>query len=586
MDTIQRELREFAGVSAIIYDQTCATEKRRRRKRGQFPDPARRVFINDAVCEGCGDCSSKSNCMSVTNVATEFGNKRKIDQSSCNKDFTCLDGFCPSFVTVEGGKLRKPAAMQDSMEDVWLLPEPEVACSQTPYGILITGVGGTGVVTIGALLGMAAFIEGKGVLSLDMAGMAQKGGAVWSHIRIAADQADLNAPRIAEGEANFLLGCDLVVSANSETLVKVRQDITHALVNLEESITSAFVRTYAGQAETGDLQRHPEPDFCADQLKEQISEAVGHQNADFIGASQLATALMGDSIATNMFMLGYACQRGWLPVSHESLMQAVALNGTAIAANKAAFLWGRRAAVDLKKVEARIGQKQSSGSDRTETLDDLVARRVTFLTQYHDARFAERYHHRVLQFRHIEQELFGAPGKLTEAVARNYFKVLAIKDEYEVARLYARPEFLSKVATEFEGDFKLRFHLAPPLFSGGKKSAYGPWVLGAFKLLAQARRIRNTWLDPFARTHERKAELAWLREYETVLEALAKEFTANRHKLAIELAELPDAVRGYGPVKDRYLLSARERMEALLTRWRAPEFSNATQQSKIAVKLI
>ncbi|MFI8558217.1 indolepyruvate ferredoxin oxidoreductase family protein [Pseudomonas putida] len=590
MDAVQRELREFAGVSAIIYDQTCAAEKRRRRKRGKFPDPDRRVVINEAVCEGCGDCSSKSNCMSVVNVATEFGNKREIDQSSCNKDFTCLNGFCPSFVTVEGGKLKKPAALKDSTQDVWMLPEPQVKPVAEPYDILVTGVGGTGVVTIGALLGMAAFIEGKGTLNLDMAGMAQKGGAVWSHIRIAGDQGDLNAPRIAEGEASLLLGCDLVVSANSETLLKVRQGVTHALVNLEESITSAFVRTYAGQAETGDLQRHPEPDFCADQLKDQIREAVGQGNTQFIDGSYLATALMGDSIATNMFMLGYACQMGWLPVGYEALMQAVELNGTAVASNKAAFMWGRRAAVDLDKVKDLVERKQPTQGDLklSQSLDEMVERRVAFLTEYHDARFAAQYYKRILTFKELEKRLFGQTGKLTEAVARNYFKVLAIKDEYEVARLYSRPEFLEKINAQFEGDFKLQFHLAPPLFSGGKKSGYGPWMLRAFKLLASVKRIRNTWMDPFARTHERKVEVSWLHDYEGILSMLESGLCAQKYDLAVQLADLPDAVRGYGPVKDRYLANAKTRLGTLMTQWNAPVFSDAAAaaESKIVVKLI
>lgn len=577
MDAIQRQLREFAGVSAIIYDQTCAAEKRRRRKRGTFNDPARRVVINEAVCEGCGDCSSQSNCMSVVNVATEFGNKREIDQSSCNKDFTCLNGFCPSFVTVEGGKLKKPAALKDETQAVWMLPEPSIKPVATPYDILVTGVGGTGVVTIGALLGMAAFIEGKGVLNLDMAGMAQKGGAVWSHIRIAANQADLNAPRIAEGEASLLLGCDLVVSANSETLIKVRQGVTHALVNLEESITSAFVRTYAGQAETGDLKRHPEPDFCTEQLTDQIREAVGSSNAHFIDGSDLATALMGDSIATNMFMLGYACQMGWLPVGHEALMQAVELNATAVASNKAAFMWGRRAAVDLHKVKALVEGKRPVKGDLalSQTLEERVGRRVEFLTQYHDARYAARYLHRVEQIKALEQRLVGQAGRLTEAVAQNYFKVLAIKDEYEVARLYSRPEFLHKINAQFDGPFTLHFHLAPPVFGRAKKAAYGPWMLRAFKLLASVRRIRNTWLDPFARTHERQVDVSWLRDYEGILGTLETELCIENYDLAVELAQLPDAVRGYGAVKDRYLANAKHRLASLTTQWNAPAFTNA-----------
>ncbi|WP_462402206.1 indolepyruvate ferredoxin oxidoreductase family protein [Pseudomonas sp. Marseille-QA0332] len=589
MDAIQRELREFAGVSAIIYDQTCAAEKRRRRKRGKFPDPARRVVIDEAVCEGCGDCSSKSNCMSVTNLVTEFGNKRQIDQSSCNKDFSCLDGFCPSFVTIEGGKLRKPTAQQAEASEVWLLPEPVLQPLRHPYDILVTGVGGTGVVTIGALLGMAAFIEGKGVVNLDMAGMAQKGGAVWSHIRIASQQADLDAPRIAEGEAKLLLGCDLVVSANSETLVKLRQNVTQALVNLEQSITSAFVRSYAGQAETGDLQRHPEPDLRADQLQEQIREATGPGNAEFIEASHLATALMGDSIATNMFMLGYACQKGWLPVGHAALMQAVELNGTAVAANKTAFTWGRRAAVDL----ARVTEKAASGpgakgpSKLSETLQQIIERRVEFLTEYHDARYAERYRQRVLRFEALERRMFGQPGALSEAVSRGYFKVLAIKDEYEVARLYTRPEFLEKIASQFEGHYKLQFHLAPPLFSGGRKSTYGGWMLRVFRMLAGLRRVRNSWLDPFARTHERTVELGWLREYEALLDDLENGFAPEHQALAVELAALPEAVRGYGAVKDRYLSKARERLRELSSRLHAPAFADAAERpSTIPARLV
>ncbi|MGH8384265.1 MAG: indolepyruvate ferredoxin oxidoreductase family protein [Pseudomonas sp.] len=587
MDEIQKELREFSGVSAIIYDQTCAAEKRRRRKRGKFADPARRVVINEAVCEGCGDCSSQSNCMSVTNVLTEFGNKRQIDQSSCNKDFTCLDGFCPSFVTVEGGKLKKAAALKEGAQDLWLLPEPEVQSTAQPYDILVTGVGGTGVVTIGALLGMAAFFEGKGVLNLDMAGMAQKGGAVWSHIRIAGEQAALDAPRIAEGEAKLLLGCDLMVSANSETLVKLRQGVTHALVNVEQSITSAFVRTYAGQAETGDLLRHPEPEFCADQMQAQIEDAVGASHALFIDASKIATALMGDSIATNMFMLGFACQMGWLPVSQHALLQAVGLNGTAVASNKAAFMWGRRAAVDLPRVKDLITRKASerSSGQLSESLAEIVQRRVEFLTQYQDAQYAQRYLQRVEAFKQLETRLFGAAGQLSEIVARNYFKVMAIKDEYEVARLYTRPEFLDKVNAQFEGDFRLQFHLAPPLFSGGKKSGFGSWMLKAFKLLSSVRRIRNSWLDPFARTHERKVELAWLQEYEQVLELLQSGLSTDRFNLAVELAQLPDAVRGYGPVKDRYLHNARQRLQQLSVRWNAPTHTDASQKTPARIPL-
>ena len=575
MDDVQKELREFKGVSAIIYDQTCAAEKRRRRKRGKFPDPARRVLINEAVCEGCGDCSSKSNCMSVTSVETEFGNKRAIDQSSCNKDFTCLNGFCPSFVTIEGGSLRKPKALAQT--DDWALPTPQLASLEQPCSILITGVGGTGVVTIGALLGMAAFIEGKGTLNLDMAGMAQKGGAVWSHIRIARRQEELHAPRIAEGEANLLLGCDLVVSANAETLSKLRQGVTHALVNSEESLTSAFVRNFARQAETGDLQRHPDTQFPTAAMNGQIREAVGEGQAEFIDASRLATALMGDSIATNTFMLGFACQKGWLPVGEAALLQAIEINGAAVPFNKAAFLWGRRAAVDLPRVRQLL--RKATGPALSQSLDEVVARRVEQLVEYQDAAFAQRYKARVERFIAAETKLRGAPGSLSEAVARHYFKVLAIKDEYEVARLFTQGDFLKKVEETFEGDYRLNFHLAPPVFNKGKKASYGPWMMKGFKVLAKVRRIRNTWLDPFARTHERKVELEWLRAYEALLDEVEHGLRADNLELAVKLARLPDAVRGYGPVKDRYLGNAGQEKERLLDEWRnGPRFHEVGAQ--------
>ncbi|MCF4992590.1 indolepyruvate ferredoxin oxidoreductase family protein, partial [Pseudomonas gessardii] len=512
MDEVQEQLRQFQGVSAIIYDQTCAAEKRRRRKRGKFPDPARRVVINEAVCEGCGDCSSKSNCMSVVTVETEYGHKREIDQSSCNKDFTCLNGFCPSFVTVEGGALRKPKALAATADDVWELPTPATVTLDEPYSILVTGVGGTGVVTIGALLGMAAFIEGKGTLNLDMAGMAQKGGAVWSHIRIAAHQDQLFAPRIAEGEAALLLGCDLVVSANTETLSKLRQGVTHALINSEESITSAFVRTFAQQAESGDLQKHPDPTFQTQSMSAQIAEAVGQAQADFVDASKIATALMGDSIATNTFMLGYAYQKGWLPVGEAALLQAIELNGTAVPFNLSAFAWGRRSAEDLPRVLRKLeaGNVQNADRRQSQSLEETLERRVAFLTAYQNKAYAQRYRQRVEQVMAAETALLGQPGKLSASVARYYFKVLAIKDEYEVARLFTDGQFLEKIQAGFEGDYRLRFHLAPPLLNDNgtgrepKKRSFGPWMLQGFKLLAKLRFLRNTWLDPFGRTHERK----------------------------------------------------------------------------------
>ncbi|MCL5042162.1 MAG: indolepyruvate ferredoxin oxidoreductase family protein [Gammaproteobacteria bacterium] len=590
MEALQKELREYAGVSAIVYDQTCAAEKRRRRKRGKYPDPARRVVINEAVCEGCGDCSSKSNCMSVVTVDTEFGQKRSIDQSSCNKDFSCLSGFCPSFVTVEGGALRKAKALSGSDDNEWQLPTPVLAPLDQPYSILVTGVGGTGVVTIGALLGMAAFIEGKGVLNLDMAGMAQKGGAVWSHIRIAADQSQLHAPRIAAGETSLLLGCDLVVSANNETLEKLRHGVTQALVNSEESITSAFVRTFAMQAESGDLQAHPDPKFRTQAMSAQIAEAVGEQQATFVDASRIATALMGDSIATNTFMLGFAYQKGWLPVAKESLVQAIELNGTAVDFNLKAFNWGRRAAADLAQVQSLIDSNSAKAADQplSQTLEEIIQRRTSALTDYQNAVLADKYLTRVQQIRDAEISLLGEPGKLTEAVARNYFKVLAIKDEYEVARLYTNGDFLKKIESSFEGDYKLKFHLAPPVLNSAKpgeeprKRSYGPWMLRGFKLLAHLKFLRNTVIDPFGYTAERKVERQWLATYEGVLDQLVENLTEEKLAIAIELASLPDIVRGYGPVKERYLEQAKKQHALLLNRWHGnlePQFHDATAAS-------
>lgn len=582
MDQVQQELREFEGVSALIYDQTCAAEKRRRRKRGKFADPARRVVINEAVCEGCGDCSSKSNCMSVVPVETEFGRKREIDQSSCNKDFTCLTGFCPSFVTVEGGKLRKPKALAQSAEEQWTLPTPLPLALDEPCSILVTGVGGTGVVTIGALLGMAAFIEGKGALNLDMAGMAQKGGAVWSHIRIAARQDQLFAPRIAEGETSLLLGCDLVVSAHTDTLTKLRHGVTHALINSEQSITSAFVRTFARQAETGDLTVNPDPVFRSQGMAEQIIDSVGRDHAMFLDASRIATALMGDSIATNTFMLGHAYQMGWLPVGEESLMQAIELNGTAVEFNRMAFLWGRRAAVDLPRLLARLETLKVQSPDRvlSQTLNQGINRRMDMLRAYQNEAYAQRYLSRVEAIRKAESLLLGKPGSLTEAVARYYYKVMAIKDEYEVARLFTDGEFLKKIEASFEGDFALRFHLAPPVLNKAgvepKKGSYGPWMLSGFKVLARMKFLRNTWLDPFGRTHERKVERQWLADYESVLDLILKELSQDNHALAVSLAELPDAVRGYGPVKERYLVHAQAKHLELLAQWNGkPMFVDA-----------
>ncbi len=573
LDQVQRELRTVPGVSAIIYDQTCAAEKRRRRKRGKFPDPATRVVINDLVCEGCGDCSDKSNCMSVTAVETEFGRKRTIDQSSCNKDFSCVKGFCPSFVTIEGGKLRKGKAAQVAADAFAALPLPTLPSTAAPWGILITGVGGTGVVTIGALLGMAAHLEGKGISVLDMAGLAQKGGAVWSHVRIADRQEALYAARVAAGEANAVIGCDLVVSAGDESLAKMRLGHTRVVINRDQTNTSEFVRGFAAQARSGDVIRNADPQFPAAAMEAQIVDAVGADNVEFLEATRLATVLLGDSIATNLFMLGFAWQKGLVPLSFEALMRAIEINGAAVAANKAAFQWGRRAAVEPQAVaEAAKPQHGKPEHHRlSKSLDEVIARRKAQLVAYQDEAYAARYVKLVERVRAAEARV--APGitLLSEAVARGYHKLLAYKDEYEVARMYTDSDFLARVAEEFEGDYKLVFNLAPPMLADRdpatgqlQKRRYGQWMLKGMKLLAKMKGLRGGALDPFARSADRKLDRALINEYEAVIEEIVTRLDSANHETAIELAGLPEDIRGFGHVRERHVETARKRQAELL----------------------
>ncbi len=563
LDQIQRDLREVEGTTVLIYDQTCAAEKRRRRKRGTFPDPDRRVFINDLVCEGCGDCSVKSNCVSVVPNETEFGTKRAIDQSSCNKDFSCLKGFCPSFVTVEGAKLHKSKAVEQAPgkgERPWpVLPEPEVPSLDEPYGILVTGVGGTGVVTIGALLGMAAHIEGKGCSVLDMAGLAQKGGAVLSHIRLAEKPEDLHAVRISAGGADVLLGCDLVVAAAPDALSKVREGHTRAVINDQESIT-------------GDFTRHStDYRFPKQPLMDMVDEATGKGRTDFVSASRIATGLLGDSIASNLFMLGFAWQKGLVPLSAESIDQAIELNGVAVSFNRQAFLWGRRAAEDLAAVEKLALPDTAPASHKvSQSLDELVERRREFLTGYQDAAYADRYRAVVERARKAEAERTPGLTGFAEAVARYAFKVMAYKDEYEVARLYSDPEFEAKLRNQFTGDFKVKLHLAPPMIADRdpatghlKKREYGPWIFKAFRVLTRLKGLRGTAFDPFGRTAERKAERRLRDDYLALVERLSGELSPGNHALAVELATLPDQVRGYGHIKEANLERARARWTAL-----------------------
>jgi indolepyruvate ferredoxin oxidoreductase len=588
LDAVQRDLREYPGLSVLVYDQTCAAEKRRRRKRGKMPDPARRVVINDRVCENCGDCSAKSNCMSVVPVATEFGRKREIDQSACNKDFSCLEGFCPSFVTVEGGALRrgKALAAEPAGGSATMLPEPPLATVDVPYGILVTGVGGTGVVTIGALLGVAATLEGKGVTTLDMAGLAQKGGPVWTHVRIAATQDALHSARIAAGEANLVLGCDLVVTGADDSLSKMRAGVTRAVVNSDFSITSDFVRTFAAQALSGDVSQIRDPQFPASDMEAQISAAAGPLGADFVPAARLATALLGDSIATNLFMVGYAYQKGLLPVSSGSIMQAIEMNGAAVAMNQAAFVWGRKAALDLAEVETAAAPAQPASVSRklSATLADIVARRKEDLIVYGGARLARRYAAMVEQIQTVETARMPGQTALTEAVARNLYKLMAYKDEYEVARLYTDTGFVDRIKGMFEGDYKLVFNLAPPLLARRdkatgelRKQAYGPWMLSAFRILARFRILRGTKLDPFGYTEERRTDRRLILEYMALLQDLANTMSPENHTAAVALAAIPETIRGYGHIRARHLVQAKRHEARLLDEFpgKLPKVSSA-----------
>jgi indolepyruvate ferredoxin oxidoreductase len=565
LDRVQREMRELAGVTAIIYDQTCAAEKRRRRKRGLMVDPPKRVVINEAVCEGCGDCSRTSNCLSVVPVETEFGRKRQIDQSTCNKDFSCVEGFCPSFVTVHGGSLRKRKSTEIGVA-AETLPEPTLPAIDTPYGILVTGVGGTGVITIGALIGMAAHIEGKGCSVLDMTGLAQKGGSVFSHVRIARQPEDIHAVRLAAGGARLLLGCDVVVAASFDALAKIERGKSHAIVN-------------TNQAVTGDFTREPDFGFPAEKLEQAILDAAGPEATELFDATRIATALMGDSIATNLFMLGYAYQKGLIPVSGAALVQAIELNGVAVEANKRAFLWGRRAGLDLAAVEAtaRRALPEPTAHDIATDLDEIVARRRSQLTAYQDAALAERYRSLVEKMRRAEAARAKGRHGLAEAVARNYFKLLAYKDEYEVARLYANGDFRRQIEEQFEGDYRIEFNLAPPLTAPRdpatghmKKRTFGPWMMRAFGVLAKLKGLRGTAFDLFGRTEERRIERRLIVDYEAVVEEMIAGLDDANHSVAVEIASIPDAIRGYGHIKLASLETAKRREVELLAAFRTP----------------
>ncbi|NJS35307.1 MAG: indolepyruvate ferredoxin oxidoreductase family protein, partial [Brachymonas sp.] len=592
MDDIQREFREIKGTTAIIYDQTCATEKRRRRKRGTLVDPAKRVVINELVCEGCGDCGVQSNCMSVEPLETEFGRKRTINQSTCNKDFSCVKGFCPSFVTVEGELKKKSKTGKANPFELGALPNPTIATipSGTAWGIVVAGVGGTGVITIGQLLGMAAHMEGKGIVTQDAAGLAQKGGNTWSHVLLANTQADIATTRVATASADLILGCDPMVAASKETLARMQLGRTHVALNAHGSPTASFVLN-------GNWQNPSERCAAA------IAEAVGAEGIGAFNADAAASKLMGDTLYTNPMMLGFAWQKGWIPLEKASLIRAIELNAVAIDNNKAAFEWGRRAAHDWASVEKLLSPAQTIEFKKKDSLQDMIAKRVEFLTNYQNATYAQEYKAFVdkvmgaengvrSEFRtttlsatyHGERNsaltpLSGASGAklpLTEAVTKYLFKLMAYKDEYEVARLHTDAAFHDKVKAMFEGEVKLSYHLAPPLLSKTnskgelQKQPYGAWMLSAFKLLAKMKGLRGTAFDIFGKTEERKMERALIAEYRASIDKLLPNLNASNAATALEIARIPEQIKGFGHVKERNVVAARAKWVKL-----EAEFSSA-----------
>ena len=560
LDALQKQFRDIKGCTVIIYDQTCATEKRRRRKRGTLVDPAERVVINELVCEGCGDCGVQSNCMSVEPLETEFGRKRQINQSTCNKDISCVKGFCPSFITVEGGQLKKKSKTDTKLNPFALgeLPEPTIPGLNAGqvWGTVVAGVGGTGVITIGQLLGMAAHIEGKGIVTQDAAGLAQKGGSTWSHVLIANAPKDICTTRVGTASADLIIGCDPIVTANKETMLRMQLGRTHVALNAHSAPTATFVQNGAWINPGSACQA-------------EVSKAVGASNLGVFNADLAATKLMGDSIYTNPMLLGYAWQKGWLPLSLDSLIRAIELNAVAIDNNKTAFAWGRRAAYDLASVEKLFVAAQVIALPvARDSVDALVAKRVQFLAAYQNTDYAKSYELFVRKVERAESAL----GKtvLTQSVARYLFKLMAYKDEYEVARLHTDTAFLNKVNAMFEGGFKLNYNLAPPMISKKnekgelQKRAFGPWMLTGFKVLAKLKGLRGTAFDMFGKTEERRMERALIVEYTTSIDTLLATLNASNHATAVEVARIPELIKGYGHVKERNVKTARLQWAGLM----------------------
>ncbi len=559
---IEEALRDTSGTTVLIFDQTCAAEKRRRRRKGELVDPPTRVFINPAVCEGCGDCGVQSNCLSVIPLETELGRKRQIDQSACNKDYSCVKGFCPSFVTVDGGSLRKPQVSEVADDNALpALPEPIVASvDDQPWNIVVTGVGGTGVLTIAAMIAMAAHIEGKGCATMNQTGLAQKFGAVVSHVRVGSSQEAINAVRIAAGDADLLLGCDLVVAAGDEAIAKVNVERSFAIVNDFSSATAEFIND-------------PEARIPATTMRQLIQAEVGEDKTHFLSATDTATQLLGDSIAANMYLLGYAIQKGLIPVSCSAIEEAIRLNSVAVEFNLQALTWGRRAAVNAQEVDRIAGLP--AAFTPLQDIDDIIEDRANRLVDYQNQAYANQYLECNAEVRSIErQALPDSDERFSRAVARSLYRLMAYKDEYEVARLYASEAFRAQLEDVFEGDYKLTFHLAPPLLSpkdskGNPKKLHFPGLMtGVFSVLSRFKWLRGTRLDPFGYLPERREERALRDEFIPHMKAVALSLTDENYAVAVRLAEVPMTVRGYGHVKSANCRLAQAKTRSLMRQFR------------------
>ncbi len=562
LDRVQKELRDVSGTTVIVYEQTCAAEKRRRRKRGKFPDPAKRMFINPAVCEGCGDCSVKSNCVSVWPLETELGRKRQIDQSSCNKDYSCVKGFCPSFVTVTGAEPRKPKTSALANEAVTGLPDPVIMPISAEYNIMVSGIGGTGVVTIGALLAMAAHLEGKACSVFDMTGLSQKNGAVFSHVRIANNTAGLGAQKLGVGDADLALAFDAIAALAKEPIVTFDPTRTRTVANARITPTPAF-------------QRSPDLNLDKTLLLDRLEKLSREIHS--VDATGLGLALLGDTIAANLFMLGYASQLGLLPVGPAAIERAVEINAVSVAFNKAAFNMGRLQAADPARVDSALAQNRPEIEHQPLTkLADIVKHRSALLTDYQDASYSRRYSVLVDLIAAAETRTMPTSSILAVAVARNFAKLMAYKDEYEVGRLHSDPVFKAQLKAAFEDGAKLRYNLAPPLFARRdpetnelQKREFGAWMGTGFAFLAKMKRLRGTAFDIFGYTEERKMERRLIDEYEERMRYIASKLTAYNHSAAVELANLPMQIRGFGHVKEANLQKVRAIETEIVARFNA-----------------